>query len=154
MGARCPPIRFLGRDARNPSKPDHVFLEAAPCFSSNALLLCAYGSPTIFAHPAENGGSRKKTIPFRNAFDWLGSDNTGSKTAHFLLSRTSVLTQELPSPRTVRPPRVEQKIRLRCPRQALANRTRVESVRGAIRLPASAHRLYERPVLPSPPLSS
>ena len=66
------------------SKPDNVFLEAAPCFSANGLLLCAYGNPTIFAHPVENGGSRKKTVPFRNAFDWLGSENTGSKTAHFI----------------------------------------------------------------------
>src|SRR5260221_726907 len=67
------------------SKPNNVFLEAAPCFSSNALLLCAYGNPTIFAHPVENGGSRKKTVPFRNAFDWLGSESTGSKTAHFII---------------------------------------------------------------------
>src|SRR5258708_33791754 len=64
---------------------DTVFLEDAPCFSSNALLLCAYGNPTIFAHPVENGGSRKKTVPLRNAFDWLGSENTGSKTAHFII---------------------------------------------------------------------
>ena len=35
-------------------------LEAAPCFRSNALLLCAHGNPTIFAHPGENGGRRKK----------------------------------------------------------------------------------------------
>src|ERR1700745_4311594 len=69
----------------NPSKPDNVFLEAAPRFSSNALLLCAYGNPTIFAHPVENGRSRKKTVSFRNAFDWLGSDNTGSKAAHFII---------------------------------------------------------------------
>ena len=92
-----------------PSKPDKVFLEAAPCFSSNALLLCAYGNPTIFAHPGfwtllagkpdsrslagfltkdggvKNGGSRKKTVSFRNALDWLGSENTGSKTAQFII---------------------------------------------------------------------
>jgi hypothetical protein len=69
----------------NPSKPDNVFVEAAPGFSSNALLLCAYGNPTIFAHPGGNGGSRKKTVSFRNAFDWLGSENTRSKTAHFII---------------------------------------------------------------------
>ena len=63
----------------------NVFLEAAPCFRSNALLLCAHGNPTIFAHPVENGGSRKKTVSFRNAFDWLGSENTRSKTAHFII---------------------------------------------------------------------
>jgi hypothetical protein len=68
-----------------PSKPDKVFLEAAPGFSSNALLLCAYGNPTIFAHPVENGASRKKTVPFRNACDWLGSENTRGKTAHFIM---------------------------------------------------------------------
>jgi len=69
----------------NPSKADNVFLEAAPCFSANALLLCTHRNPTIFAHPVENGGSRKKTVSFRNAFDWLGSENTGSKTAHFII---------------------------------------------------------------------
>ncbi len=58
------------------------FLEAAPSLSSNALLLCAYGNPTIFAHPVEKGGSRKKLYLSRNAFDWLGSENTRSKTAH------------------------------------------------------------------------
>ncbi|MBV8069678.1 MAG: hypothetical protein JO270_07225 [Acidobacteriaceae bacterium] len=42
-------------------------------------------NPTILAHPVENGGSRKKTAPFRNAFDWLGSENTRSKTAHFII---------------------------------------------------------------------
>jgi hypothetical protein len=69
----------------NPSKADHVFLEAAPCFSSDALLLCTYGNPTIFAHPAQDGGSRKKTVSFRNGFDWLGSENARSKTAHFII---------------------------------------------------------------------
>src|ERR1700745_4189607 len=76
---------FPALEMLNPSKPDNVFLEAAPCFSANALLLCAYGDPTIFAHPGENGGSRKKTVPFRNAVDWLRSENTGSKTAHFII---------------------------------------------------------------------
>ena len=78
-------VLFPALEMLNPSKPDHVFLEAAPCFRSNALLLGAYGNPTIFAHPVENGGSRKKTVSFRNAFDWLGSENTGSKTAHFII---------------------------------------------------------------------
>jgi hypothetical protein len=80
-------VLFPGPEMLNPSKPDNVFLEAAPCFSSNALLLCAYGNPTILAHLVENGGSRKKTVSFRNAVDWLGSENTGSKTAHFILTR-------------------------------------------------------------------
>src|ERR1700739_3974816 len=79
------PVLFPALEMLNPSKPDNVFLEAAPGFGSNALLLCAYGNPTIFAHPVENGGSRKKTVPFRNAFDGLGSENTGSKTAHFII---------------------------------------------------------------------
>src|SRR5260221_4557669 len=78
-------VLFPALEMLKTSKPDHVFLEAAPCFSSNALLLCAYGNPTIFAHPVENGGSRKKTVSFRNAFDWLGSENTRSKTAHFII---------------------------------------------------------------------
>ena len=77
-------VLFPALEMLNPSKPDNVFLEAAPCFRSNALLLCTYGNPTIFAHPVENGGSRKETVPFRNAFDRLGSENTGSKTAHFI----------------------------------------------------------------------
>src|ERR1700747_1876114 len=76
---------FPGLEMLNPSKADNVFLEAAPCFRSNALLLCANGNPTIFAHPVENGGRRKKAVPFRNAFDWLGSENTWSKTAHFII---------------------------------------------------------------------
>src|ERR1700730_15898399 len=75
-----PPLEML-----NTSKPDKVFLEDGPCFGSNALLLCAYVNPTIFAQPVENGGSRKKTVSFRNAFDGLGSENTGSKTAHFII---------------------------------------------------------------------
>src|SRR5260221_14754650 len=78
-------VLFPGLELLKTSKPDHVFLEAAPCFSSNALLLCAYGNPTIFAHPDKNGGSRKKTGFFRNAFDWLGSENTRGKTAHFMI---------------------------------------------------------------------
>src|SRR5258708_35865822 len=78
-------VLFPGLEMLNPSKPDNVFLEAAPGFSSNALFLCANGNPTICAHPVENGGSRKKTISFRNAFDWLGSENTRSKTAHFII---------------------------------------------------------------------
>src|SRR5580704_10133411 len=78
-------VLFPGLEMLTTSKPDHVFLEAAPCFRSNALLLRAYGNPAISAHPIENGGSRKKTIPFRNALDWLGSENTGSKTAHFII---------------------------------------------------------------------
>ena len=78
-------VLFPGLEMLNPSKPDHVFLEAAPCFRSNALLLGAYGNPTIFAHPAQDGGSRKKTVPLRNAFDWLGSENTRSKTAQFII---------------------------------------------------------------------
>src|ERR1700730_10722076 len=78
-------VLFPGLEMLNTSKPDNVFLEAAPGFSSNALLLRAYGNPAIFAHPGENGGSRKKTVPFRNTFDWLGRENTGSKTAHFII---------------------------------------------------------------------
>ena len=78
-------VLFPGLEMPNPSKADHVLLEAAPCFRSNALLLCAYGNPTIFADPVENGGSRKKTVSSRNAFDWLGSENPGSKTAHFII---------------------------------------------------------------------
>ena len=83
----CPYLPLLpGLEMLKASKPDNVFLEAALCFRfSNALLLCAYGNPTIFAHPVENGVSRKKTVPFRDAFDWLGSKNTGSKTAHFII---------------------------------------------------------------------
>ena|ERR1700685_1189412 len=80
LGPDLPGLQML-----NPSKPDNVFLKATPGFSANALLLCAYGNPTIFAHPVENGGSRKKTVPFGNAFDWLGSENTGSKTAQFII---------------------------------------------------------------------
>jgi hypothetical protein len=76
---------FPGLEMLNTSKPQNVFLEAAPGLRSNALLLCAYGNPTIYAHPVENGGRRKKTVPFGNAFDWLGSENTGSKTAHFII---------------------------------------------------------------------
>jgi hypothetical protein len=34
-------VLFPGLEMLNPSKPDHVFLEAAPCFRSNGLLLCA-----------------------------------------------------------------------------------------------------------------
>jgi hypothetical protein len=78
-------VLFPGLEMFSTSKPDNVFLEAAPCFCANALLLCAYGNPTIFAHPIENAGCRKKTVPFRNAFDWLGSENTRSKTAHFII---------------------------------------------------------------------
>ena len=78
-------VLFPALEMLNPSKPDNVFLEAAPGLSPNALLSCAYGNPTIFPHPIENGGSRKKTVPFRNAFDGLGSENTGSKTAHFII---------------------------------------------------------------------
>jgi len=78
-------VFFPGLEMLKTSKPDNLFLKAAPCFSSNALLLCAYGNPTIFAHPVENGGSRKETVPFRNAIDWLGSENTRSKTAHIII---------------------------------------------------------------------
>src|ERR1700747_2111293 len=78
-------VLYTGLEMLNPGKPDNVFLEAAPCFRSNALLLCAYRNPTIFAHSVENGGSRKKTVSFRNAFDWLGSENTRSKTAQFII---------------------------------------------------------------------
>src|ERR1700722_15858005 len=78
-------VLFPSLEMLKTSKADNVFLETAPCFRSNALFLCAYGNPTIFAHPGENGGSRKKTVSFRNAFDWLGSENTGSKTAHFII---------------------------------------------------------------------
>ena len=78
-------VLFPDLEMLKTSKPDHVFLEAAPCFRSNALLLCAYGNPTIIAHPVENGGSRKKTVSFGNAFDWLGSENTRRKTAHFII---------------------------------------------------------------------
>ena len=62
-------VLFPGLEMFRTSKPDNVFLEAAPCFCPNALLLSTYGNPTIFAHPVENGGSRKKTVSFRNAFD-------------------------------------------------------------------------------------
>ena len=78
-------VLFPGLEMLKTSKPDNVFLEAAPGFSSNALLLCAYGNPTIFAHLVENLGSRKKTISFRNAFDWLGSENTRRRTAQFII---------------------------------------------------------------------
>src|ERR1700736_3891726 len=78
-------VLFPALEMLSPSKSDNVFLEAAPRFRSNALLLCAYGNPTIFAHPVENGGSRKETVSFRNAFDGLGSENTGSKTVHFII---------------------------------------------------------------------
>src|SRR5260221_11664197 len=78
-------VFFPGLEMLDTGKPDHVFLEAAPCFGSNALLLGAYGNPTIFAHPVENRGTRKETVSFRNAFDWLGSENTGSKTARFII---------------------------------------------------------------------
>jgi hypothetical protein len=44
-------ILFPGFEMLNPSKADNVFLKATPRFSSNALLLCANGNPTIFAHP-------------------------------------------------------------------------------------------------------
>ena len=47
-------VLFPGLEMLKASKPDNVFLEAAPCFRSNALLLCANGNPTIFAHPVEN----------------------------------------------------------------------------------------------------
>src|SRR6201993_2830466 len=72
-------VLFPGLEMLKTSKPNNVFLEAAPCLSANALLLCAYGDPTIFANPGENGGSRKKTVPLRNAFDWLGSETLGAK---------------------------------------------------------------------------
>src|SRR3984885_3514729 len=78
-------VLFPALEMLKTSKPDNVFLEAAPCFSANTPLLCAYGNPTICAHPVENGGSRKKTVFLRSAFDWLGSENTGSKKAHFLI---------------------------------------------------------------------
>jgi hypothetical protein len=35
-------VLFPALEMLNPSEPDHVFLEAAPCFRSNALLLCAW----------------------------------------------------------------------------------------------------------------
>src|ERR1700758_5754157 len=63
-------VLFPALEMLKASKADNVFLEAAPGFSSNALLLWAYGNPTIFAHPVENVGSRKETVPFRNAFYW------------------------------------------------------------------------------------
>src|SRR6201986_655470 len=78
-------VLFPALEMLNTSEPDNVFLETAPCFGSNALLLSAYGNPTIFAHPVENGGSRKKTVSFGNAFDWLGSENARSKTAQFVI---------------------------------------------------------------------
>jgi hypothetical protein len=37
-------VLFPDLEMLKTSKPDNVFLEAAPCFSSNALLLCAYGT--------------------------------------------------------------------------------------------------------------
>ena len=40
-------ILFPGLEMLNPSKPDNVFLEAAPGFGSNVLLSCEYGNPTI-----------------------------------------------------------------------------------------------------------
>ena len=41
-------VLFLALEMLSPSKPDHVFLEAAPRFGSNALLLSAYGEPNHF----------------------------------------------------------------------------------------------------------
>jgi len=37
-------VLFPALEMLKTSKPDHVFLEAAPCFRSNALLLGAYGT--------------------------------------------------------------------------------------------------------------
>jgi hypothetical protein len=44
-------VLFPALEMLKASKPDYVFLEAAACFSSNALLLCAYGKTTIFGIP-------------------------------------------------------------------------------------------------------
>jgi hypothetical protein len=41
--------------------------------------------PNHFRASVENGGSRKETVPFRNAFDWLRCENTRSKTANFII---------------------------------------------------------------------
>ena len=41
-------VLFPALEMLKASKPDNVFLEAAPCFRSNALLLGAYGNPAIF----------------------------------------------------------------------------------------------------------
>src|SRR5260370_5346753 len=76
-------VLFPTLEMLDPSKADNVFLEAAPCFSSNALLLCAYGNPTIFGHPVENGGSRKKTVSFRNAFRWVGKRKHSEQSGAF-----------------------------------------------------------------------
>src|ERR1700740_3311527 len=78
-------VLFPGLEMFRPSKPDNVFLEAAPCFSTNPLLQCANRDPTIFTHPCKNRGSREKTVPLRNACDWLGSENTRSQTVHFII---------------------------------------------------------------------
>src|SRR5260370_2632766 len=79
-------VLFPGLQMLNTSKPDNVFLEAAPCFSSNALLLCPYGNPTISAHAVDNGGSSKKTVPFRNAFYWFETETTPINTTHFTIT--------------------------------------------------------------------
>jgi hypothetical protein len=41
-------VLFPALEMLKTSKADHVFLEAAPWFGANALLLRAYGNPTIF----------------------------------------------------------------------------------------------------------
>ena len=53
-------VLFPALEMLKPSKPDHVFLEAGTGFRANALLLRAYGNPTIFPHPVEHGGSGEK----------------------------------------------------------------------------------------------
>jgi hypothetical protein len=44
-------VLFPGLEMLKTSKPNNVSLEAAPCLSANALLLCAYGDPTISRIP-------------------------------------------------------------------------------------------------------
>ena len=36
-------------------------------------------------HGLRERGQLVETVPFRNAFDWLGSENARSKTAHFII---------------------------------------------------------------------
>ncbi len=71
-------VLFPGLKVFGPGKPDDVFLEAAPRFSSNALLLVRVQGTQPFSRiPVRMEGSRKENCSFpRNAFDWLGSENT------------------------------------------------------------------------------
>ena len=55
-------VLFPSVQVFNARETDEMFLETAPCFGANALLFGADRDPTIFAHPFENRGSRKKTV--------------------------------------------------------------------------------------------